>query len=265
MNAELHPQSFPAFELNPKLEPSKLQGAFSQRGRVRIRNVLRPSVADALYQHLAHRVAWRSFVVAEEKLLGTPPGEPVGQSVDEDKQMLDIAHKGARKGFARVFDSDRVFPEELDESSASLSEAQGATQAAEVRDPVLVECDAFFRSPVMAELFKQVTGLKEIGLVLTQAQRFRPGHFVTFHCGTWSADKTGKRRAMLSLNLTPEWRPEWGGMLEFRNLEADVIESYMPAFNTLDLFAFPQGHWVSPVAPFADGPMLAMAGRLYVP
>jgi Rps23 Pro-64 3,4-dihydroxylase Tpa1-like proline 4-hydroxylase len=92
----------------------------------------------------------------------------------------------------------------------------------------------------------------------------RPGHFITFHDATRSADKEGKRRAAYSYNLTPEWKTEWGGLLEFRGKEGHIVEAFSPCFNCLDLFAFPQGHWMSLVAPFCDGPTYAVTGGLYV-
>jgi Rps23 Pro-64 3,4-dihydroxylase Tpa1-like proline 4-hydroxylase len=68
--------------------------------------------------------------------------------------------------------------------------------------------------------------------------------------------------ASFQLNLTPEWRPEWGGLLEFRGT-GHSIEGILPRFNSLDIYTFPQGHWIGAVAPYARGPRLAIAGRLY--
>ena len=64
------------------------------------------------------------------------------------------------------------------------------------------------------------------------------------------------------LNLTPAWRAEWGGVLEFLDADGHVAEGYVPSFNALNLFAVPQLHHVSHIAPFARGPRLSITGWL---
>src|SRR5213075_2019905 len=114
------------------------------------------------------------------------------------------------------------------------------------------------------KLMREVTGFDRLCRVATQATRFRPGHFISFHSGTCASDRTLKRRVSFSLNLTPEWRPDRGGLLEFRRKEGDVIEAYMSVFNSLDVIVFPLGWWISTVARFSQDPIYAVAGRIYV-
>lgn len=261
------------FELNSDFDVEKLRDLFRMRGRVRIRNLLRPDCANDLYQYLRQETPWRTFLVANEELKGTLPNEPNSPSVEnmeDHSEFRTAAYEGARAGFACVFDADELFPEDIEESMpgptgsvANPADARGGMY----HTSLVREFQAFLASRRVTSLIGQISGLHEVeGLhVRAHAVRFQVGHFMTLHAGTWSADKTRKRRASFYFNLTPEWRPEWGGMLEFRAPEADLIEAYVPNFNTLDLFAFPQGHWISTVAPFAGGPVLGMAGRLYIP
>jgi Rps23 Pro-64 3,4-dihydroxylase Tpa1-like proline 4-hydroxylase len=51
--------------------------------------------------------------------------------------------------------------------------------------------------------------------------------------------------------------------LTFRGRDLTNSDGYVPAFNTLDLFALPQGHWIGAVSDFAAGERLAIAGRVY--
>ena len=62
------------------------------------------------------------------------------------------------------------------------------------------------------------------------------------------------------LNLTPRWRAEWGGQLQFLNTEGEVTESLIPVFDTLNVFRVPQSHAVSVVAPFAGAPRYSITG-----
>ena len=63
------------------------------------------------------------------------------------------------------------------------------------------------------------------------------------------------RLAAYVLSLTPRWRAEWGGLLEFIGADGHIAAGYVPNFNSLRLFRVPINHHVSCVAPFA------MAGR----
>ncbi|MNL50034.1 hypothetical protein D3C87_1730150 [compost metagenome] len=62
------------------------------------------------------------------------------------------------------------------------------------------------------------------------------------------------------LNLTPRWRAEWGGQLQFLDADGDVSESLIPAFDALNVFRVPQSHAVSVVAPFAGAPRYSITG-----
>jgi SM-20-related protein len=122
----------------------------------------------------------------------------------------------------------------------------------------------FVNAQEFLTFMRTVTGLPQINRAAIRATRFRVGHFEMFHAATFSADRTGRRAAAFSINLTPEWKPEWGGLLAFRRHDAGSIVAYMPTFNSLDVFGFPVGYWISHVAPFASAVRLAISGRLYI-
>jgi len=90
-----------------------------------------------------------------------------------------------------------------------------------------------------------------IGVVLAihrtdaQATLYRPGDFLTVH-----DDSIGghKRLAAYVLNLTPIWRADWGGVLQFLGTDGHVEEGYVPCFNALNVFRVPTQHLVSQVA-----------------
>jgi Rps23 Pro-64 3,4-dihydroxylase Tpa1-like proline 4-hydroxylase len=77
-------------------------------------------------------------------------------------------------------------------------------------------------------------------------------------------DKTGRklRRAAYVFNLTPRWQPDWGGQLQFIGPDGHVAEAWVPRFNALNVFAVPQPHAVSIVAPFAVGARYSVTGWL---
>jgi Rps23 Pro-64 3,4-dihydroxylase Tpa1-like proline 4-hydroxylase len=48
--------------------------------------------------------------------------------------------------------------------------------------------------------------------------------------------------------MTPEWRPDWGGILQFIDARGNIAEGYTPCFNALNIFRVPAVHSVSQVA-----------------
>lgn len=238
-------------DLLTRLDVRALCNTLRECGWLRIENFLPANIAEGLYTHLRNDVRWRTYLIANQRLLSAT-SDPCGLA--DESEIRDFVYEGARNGFASLHDADRPFPEDI---PGSMSPAQGNEQS---------RLTAFYdlmRSTSFIELTRQVVGVQDISAVAVQATRFRPGHFVGFHGATWSADKTGLRRASFFVNLTPAWRPEWGGMLEFRRDERGTLEGLSPSFNSLDVIAFPHGYWISAVAPFAGEPRFALSGRLY--
>lgn len=242
-------RSAAALSINPQLDAEQLAATYREHRRLHIPHFLCTGDAVDLYRTLVSEVRWRTFLVANERRLGTPPDIDDALTLQEEREIADCACNGARSGFASLFDANGL-----------LSENPGDSHA---ETPLLVRFTSFLNSPAVLALMRGITGISELSRADAHAVRFRPGHFITFHDATPGADETGTRRASYALDLTPEWRPEWGGMIEFRTQNGYAIEAFMPCFNVMTLFAFPQGHWVSVVAPFANGPRYSMMGSMY--
>jgi len=243
------------FEINPELDLASLRAAYHVSRRVRVRHFLTARCAEVMYQHLYRRLQWRTFIAAGSTVLGTTRGEVVPGTVTEEKEILKHAYDGAHDHFAYVHDADRIFPEDAEDAGESSEREPDALMSA---------FDEFINAEAFLQFVRGLTGLEKIQRAASQATRFRVGQFVGFHSATQAADKTNKRRASFFLNLTPEWKPERGGLVGFRTLDADVVDAYVPCFNALDVVAFPQGYWIGEIAPFAKNAVYGVAGRLYV-
>jgi Rps23 Pro-64 3,4-dihydroxylase Tpa1-like proline 4-hydroxylase len=100
---------------------------------------------------------------------------------------------------------------------------------------------------------------RDVRYVEVFGSRYRAGNFLTLHNDRQDG---AERLAAYVLGLTPEWRPEWGGLLLFHGPDGEVERGLIPRFNVLNLFAVPKAHSVSVVAPFAPAPRLSVAGWL---
>jgi hypothetical protein len=239
------------FEINPGLDPDKLGEVFRIRRRLHIVGWLNVAAAEALYHSLNEYREWSSFLTGNGRMYEAPFEVRSKYTDEHEQELVNLANASARQdGFAYTYDaSRRVSPQ----------------TAARARDPLLLlNFAGFVNSGVFTEFVRRVTGIEEIAYIDVQAMRLRSGHFITFRDTTPFADKERKCSAFFSYNLTPEWKPEWGGLLEFRGQEGHLVEAYIPCFNCLDIFALPQGHWVSVVSPFASGPSYSVSGSIYV-
>lgn len=64
------------------------------------------------------------------------------------------------------------------------------------------------------------------------------------------------------LNLSRDWRADWGGALVFEGADGHIEEGFAPAFNALNIFAVPMRHAVTQVAGFAPADRLSITGWL---
>jgi Rps23 Pro-64 3,4-dihydroxylase Tpa1-like proline 4-hydroxylase len=145
-------------------------------------------------------------------------------------------------GFHYMFDSLRI--SDLAEKGEPL-------------DPAYAAAYAFLNSAAFLDFVRALTGDSRPNHVDAQATRYERGHYLTQHDD--KKPSSGRLYAYV-LNLTPHWRTDWGGLLNFIDADGHVAEAYSPAWNALNLFRVPQPHAVSCVAPFAGAPRLSITG-----
>jgi Rps23 Pro-64 3,4-dihydroxylase Tpa1-like proline 4-hydroxylase len=105
----------------------------------------------------------------------------------------------------------------------------------------------FLNAPKTLGFIREITGLPDIAWADAQATLYRPGDFLNVH-----DDSVSKHRRLVAyvLNMTPAWRPDWGGALNFLGASGHVEEAYVPTFNALNVFRVPAKHFVGNVAPY---------------
>jgi SM-20-related protein len=226
----------------PPARLSQTAAAFARDGYVRIEPALAPKAAEALYHHLANEVEWWRAVNQGDRTWDLGPDSIAAMSGEKETEFLSLVHQGAREGFQFLFDSMRVSDDPAERRKRGLLAdrlVQGLNHANSV------------------DTFRAITGDASARMVDGQATRYLPGHFLTGH----DDDIEGKDRiAAWVLNLTPCWRSEWGGLLQFHDEAGDVSRALAPRFNALHLFRVPQPHSVSFVAPFAGAPRYSLTG-----
>ncbi len=228
--------------LSPSLDPATLNAAFSVRRRLHIPGVLDPGSAEAVVAAMEAFDGWKVSVAAggetfELPLTGRAASDP-GKQAWIDQARVD----GAEPRMQYIFDTRRLDMEPEEAPLDAVSEVPG-----------------FLNGPDFIALVRAVTGDDRIDFADAQATRYRPGHVLTGHDDT----AHGKNRLYAYvLNLTRDWRADWGGVLVFEGGDGHIEEGFAPAFNALNIFAVPMRHAVTQVASFAPRDRLSITGWL---
>jgi Rps23 Pro-64 3,4-dihydroxylase Tpa1-like proline 4-hydroxylase len=219
--------------LNPMLDRARLAAEFARNGHVQIPQVLTRDWARRIHACLTEETVFRLVCNDGETQLDYSDLAPAERQ----------AH--TRAAWRRVgIDAFQYLYEQ------HILTLEGEPYA----DPghTWARVTAFLNGRPFLDLARAVTGMPAIAFADAQASLYRSGHFLTAH---GDEAKGANRLAAYVLSLTPRWRAEWGGLLEFIGADGHIAAGYVPNFNSLRLFRVPINHHVSCVAPFA------MAGR----
>lgn len=229
-------------EIDPSLKPSSMAAAFRQFGRIHIPGFLKPTSAELLHKALATEDQWLCSTMGSGQTIDVPIEQLEAFAPDQALRFIQLAHAEARDGFHYMFDNLRI------------------SDLADHEQPLAAEfaaAYAFLNSPAFLTFVRALTDDTRPNYVDAQATRYDRGHYLTQHDDL--AEGKGRLYAYV-LNLTPHWRTDWGGLLNFIDPDGHVAEAYSPAWNALNLFRVPQPHAVSCVAPFAGAPRLSITG-----
>lgn len=232
----------PALRLSKSIDRDAARVSMQENGYAALAPLLQPGDAKRLHERVTSWPHWGLVTHLEDQhrtfdAAGMEQIEPVRKA-----QFEALVHTAAARGFQYLFDNFALY--EMGRNG-------------KLEDPVLKSAFDFIRSDVFLDLAREVTGARDIAFADCQLTRYRPGHFLTLH----DDGNVGKnRRAAYVLNLTPDWKADYGGQLQLVDEAGDVSRGFTPGFNRLLMFKVPQPHLVSCVSPFAPGARYAITG-----
>ena len=231
-------------KLNRNLNANDLNASFETSGRAHVPSILEEDDARRLLHALKIERTWNLVFFANGRHFDLS-AEGWRTLEDEKKATtLDIVHREAAHSFGYMYDNIPVYDRYHG----------GGTLPDELR-----ETFEFLNGEPFLDFARTLTGASDIGFADAQATRYGPSHFLTLH----DDDVSGKnRRAAFVLNLTEDWREDWGGYLQFFDEAGHVVGAYKPLFNVLNVFRVPARHSVGVVAPFARAPRYSITGWL---
>jgi SM-20-related protein len=224
--------------LNPALKTKEIAQAFARDGRVHIPGVLTTESAVRVHRCLEQET---EFCIVTRDGDGYVRAGPK-MSPQQEAEMMNKAYGAARDDFNYLYDNHPM-----------------SNEGEPYPDPshYLAAITRFLNSAPVLDLARRATDSAAIDFAEAQATRYRAGHFLNLHDDRRDEKK---RVAAYVLNMTPNWRLDWGGALLFLDWRGQVAEGYAPAFNALNIFTVPQPHLVGFVSPFAGAHRLSITG-----
>jgi SM-20-related protein len=191
--------------LNPKLDIPALSAAFKAQGRLLIRDFFTAEVADALARNL-YGHPWT---------LQYRDGQG-----DNHVEMsaLEALSEAERNGLTQ-----QIIAKAQTDFQFSFY-AYSATQAAkDGEEHLLARFVRYMASEDFLAPMRELTGKADLRTVYAQATMYGPGSFLLIH-----NDEVGKeqRRVAYVINLTRNWRADWGGLLHFVDEPGSVIPCF---------------------------------------
>ena len=234
-----------SLRFNDHLDVAAAARQFRARRRVRIPDVLEPACATRLHACLAGEVPWRLTYNEGTKNLWLDAVTLNNLSGRQRQELVQAVLSRAQSGFQYLFHSYPMVTAYL---------------KGEDRGLFLHAVLEWLNDSRTLDVLRSITGIGTIRKADAQATLYLPGDFLKQHDDSNSSSE--RRRVAYVLQLTPQWRADWGGHLHFLNAGGEIEETWMPLFNSLTLFEVPVPHVVGHVAPFATQPRYAITGWL---
>lgn len=233
--------------LNPTIDRATLAAQFKAVGRVQVGNVLTPESAEFMRRLLTNNKPW--------ELAWQAGNEQGPQAIDNATLRGPDAARAAGQASEATDRSAR-----LGEYSCRFANYPVLQAYLERRNPggpfdILLEQ---MNMPEMLDLVREITGIPELLKADAQATLFSGNHFLGYHDD--SNYGQGWRIAYVMGFAPDDWRPDWGGYLQFFDENGDIEFGWKPRFNVLNLMAVPCPHSVSYVPPFAPNTRLSITG-----
>lgn len=232
----------PPLAVDPALNADSIRPVFKATRRVHLPGFLSDAWAKRLHQAFERNTPWRRSLFVDGQNVAAPYEQLAALPAADQAKLQSTMLSEARDGFQYAFHTWPV----SDEVEAGRRIGHPAEAFYD-----FVNFEAFLG------YIRRLSGDDRAVNCDAQCSRYVAGDFLNAH----DDEAEGKDRLFAYvMNLTPNWRADWGGLLLFVDGDGHVAEGYTPAFNALNLFKTPQSHLVSMVTPFAGAPRYAISG-----
>jgi Rps23 Pro-64 3,4-dihydroxylase Tpa1-like proline 4-hydroxylase len=228
--------------LNPQLDPDRIAAEYRVHRRLQIQDILEARTAEAVSRALRTQTPWSLVFNRGAQTIQHTQDELAKLGGARVNEIVQEALKSAGHGFQFLYYAYPIV-------EAILANRNPGHPLHDVLETM--------NSPEVLAFMRKVTGIDTLAKADGQATLYRQGSFLTFHN---DRDDVKKRRVAYVLGFTRNWRPDWGGLLEFYDERGDVMAGLLPRFNSLSIFTVPADHAVTYVAPYATEGRYSITG-----
>jgi Rps23 Pro-64 3,4-dihydroxylase Tpa1-like proline 4-hydroxylase len=234
--------TYPDVALNPELDRDALRARFVATGRAHIADILTPEAASRFYACLTQELPWR---------LAYNDGPEAKELTRERLESMDFQQQ-------RQLETE-IIQRAMRQFQYAYSNYPVAQTLNDPAEPKYYVHDVlrFLNEGTFQSFLRDITGLEGRLYADGHATCFQSGHFLTIH-----DDRDGSERRAIAyvFNMTPNWRPDCGATLQFFDDDLNIVESFAPTYNALNIFRVPQAHAVSFVPAYATSGRFGMTG-----
>lgn len=220
-------------EINPTLNVADLKKQYAETGRLQVNAFFTQQTAEYLQALILNNKHWFLAYNEEGQYYESQYSEVKALPPTIYAKFMNAIFSRAKHKFQYVFKQYYI---------------SQAIKLKEDPNHPLHQVEEFFNSDIYLNFMRELTGESDIKYADSYASHYEPGHFLTDHDDTHA---TQDRVAACTFSLCKQWNPNWGGHLVFYDEQGNIIEGFIPNFNTLNIFKIPQRHAVQQVTPFA--------------
>jgi hypothetical protein len=184
---------------------------YGRTRRLQISGFLRQDCVEALHAELAASKTWRLAANRGEQIIDFTPEMLAGFKPEDWQKLHRAVALGGRYGFQFLYETIRL--------------PKPGAEPAQPPPPLFAAFADFMSSPEVVDLMRTITGDDAIAFARRRTPRAIRRAISSPRTTTASTNRPPRR---IRLNLTPEWRPDWGGLLLFYRRSRECRRGYTP-------------------------------------
>jgi len=229
--------------LNSNLKLEYLTAQYAVDRRLRIDNILESDLARRVHRACRDDVPYEYLCRVNGENLAIPTAELAKLTLKEQNELQEKIISLAADGIGFFY------------CGYQMSRARAKTDNQQLA--FLHEMFDFVNSDEMLSFISTITRQTDLTGADAQFTRYTSGQFLTLHKN--DITREGRRIAYV-MGFSEDWYPDWGGLLQFFEIDGTPRDAWIPAFNSLSWFDVRHVHSVTYVTPFARTPRLSLTG-----
>jgi len=218
---------------------------YLKNGWVSIPDFYEQEFAESIYTRLSKETEWEMATLKEGRPFVVKNDEFRQQSPEVQQSFVnEILNYARTNDFQYLYEYIRLLG---DDSSQTVN-----------YEDVKKLC----QNETYIEHLCKLTSLKSASFFDAQLTRYTPGCFLTQHCDTRIGENS-LRHAAIVISLSKNWRADFGGLLNIQNDQGEILKTFTPQFNTLNILSIPFQHFVSQVANYTPYFRYSLIGWLW--